>query len=97
MPKRNERPNRERESLVGERTRIVNRIKATLARLEPGGFVPRLVRKRSSGAVAARCIARPTIAASSADSHPHLEEPPAARRAVQSDVVQLAPVGGREG
>ena len=40
-------------------------------RLPPGGFVPRLVRKRSSGAVAARCIARPTIAASSADSHPH--------------------------
>jgi hypothetical protein len=27
------RPNRERECLVGERTRIVNRIKATLARL----------------------------------------------------------------
>jgi transposase len=27
------RPNRERESLVGERTRIVNRIKATLARM----------------------------------------------------------------
>src|SRR3954454_20980571 len=27
------RPNRERESLVGERTRVVNRIKANLARL----------------------------------------------------------------
>jgi transposase len=27
------RPNRERECLVGERTRIVNRIKSTLARL----------------------------------------------------------------
>jgi transposase len=27
------RPNRERDGLVGERTRIVNRIKSTLARL----------------------------------------------------------------
>src|SRR3954470_3325993 len=34
------RPNRERESLVGERTRIVNRIKATLARLGIRGFKP---------------------------------------------------------
>ena len=36
------RPNRERESLVGERTRIVNRIKATLARLGIRGFKPTL-------------------------------------------------------
>jgi len=34
------RPNRERESLVGERTRIVNRIKANLARLGIRGFKP---------------------------------------------------------
>ena len=34
------RPNRERESLVGERTRIVNRMKATLARLGIRGFTP---------------------------------------------------------
>jgi transposase len=34
------RPNRERESLVGERTRIVNRIKAALARLGIRGFKP---------------------------------------------------------
>src|SRR3954462_2888018 len=34
------RPNRERESLVGERTRVVNRIKATLARLGIRGFKP---------------------------------------------------------
>jgi transposase len=34
------RPNRERESLVGERTRIVNRIKGTLARLGIRGFRP---------------------------------------------------------
>ena len=34
------RPNRERESLVGERTRIVNRIKANLARLGIRGFRP---------------------------------------------------------
>src|SRR6187455_375225 len=36
------RPNRERESLVGERTRIVNRIKAALARLGVRGFKPTL-------------------------------------------------------
>ena len=34
------RPNRERESLVGERTRIVNRMKGTLARLGIRGFKP---------------------------------------------------------
>ena len=34
------RPNRKRESLVGERTRIVNRIKANLARLGIRGFKP---------------------------------------------------------
>jgi transposase len=34
------RPNRERESLVGERIRIVNRMKATLARLGIRGFKP---------------------------------------------------------
>jgi transposase len=36
------RPNREREGLVGERTRIVNRIKAGLARLGIRGFKPNL-------------------------------------------------------
>ena len=36
------RPNRERENLVGERTRIVNRMKATLARLGIRGFNPAL-------------------------------------------------------
>ena len=36
------RPNRERECLVGERTRIVNRIKATLARLGIRNFKPTL-------------------------------------------------------
>ena len=36
------RPSRERESLVGERTRISNRIKATLARLGIRGFKPTL-------------------------------------------------------
>jgi transposase len=38
------RPNRERESLVGERTRIVNRIKGALARLGIRGFKPALRR-----------------------------------------------------
>jgi len=36
------RPNRERECLVGERTRVVNRIKATLARLGIRNFKPTL-------------------------------------------------------
>ena len=36
------RPNRERESLVAERTRLVNRMKATLARLGIRGFNPKL-------------------------------------------------------
>ena len=36
------RPNREHESLVGERTRIVNRMKSALARLGVRGFKPTL-------------------------------------------------------
>jgi transposase len=36
------RPSRERESLVGERTRIINRLKAALARLGIRGFKPAL-------------------------------------------------------
>ena len=36
------RPNRERESLVGEQTRIINRLKATLSRLGIRGFNPKL-------------------------------------------------------
>jgi len=42
------RPSRERESLVGERTRIVNRMKAALARLGIRGFKPEL-RKAPQG------------------------------------------------
>jgi transposase len=38
------RPSRERESLVGERTRIVNRVKGALARLGIRGFKPELRR-----------------------------------------------------
>ncbi len=38
------RPNREREGLVGERTRMVNRIKSALARLGIRGFKPTLRR-----------------------------------------------------
>lgn len=38
------RPSRERESLVGERTRVVNRMKSTLARLGIRGFKPELRR-----------------------------------------------------
>ncbi len=36
------RPSRERESLVGERTRIINRMKSALARLGIRGFKPQL-------------------------------------------------------
>ena len=36
------RPSRERESLAGERTRIVNRMKGALARLGVRGFKPTL-------------------------------------------------------
>src|SRR6266404_4855015 len=36
------RPSRERETLVGERTRIINRIKSALARLGVRGFKPQL-------------------------------------------------------
>ncbi len=38
------RPHRERENLVGERTRIINRMKATLIRLGIRGFKPELRR-----------------------------------------------------
>jgi transposase len=38
------RPNREREGLIGERTRVVNRMKSTLARLGIRGFKPTLRR-----------------------------------------------------
>jgi len=36
------RPGRERESVVGERTRIINRMKAALARFGVRGFMPEL-------------------------------------------------------
>jgi transposase len=36
------RPNREHDSLIGERSRIVNRMKAALARLSIRGFKPTL-------------------------------------------------------
>lgn len=40
------RPHRERENLVGERTRIINRMKAALIRLGIRGFKPELRRAR---------------------------------------------------
>jgi transposase len=36
------RPNREHESLVGERTRVINRMKACMVRLGIRGFNPKL-------------------------------------------------------
>jgi transposase len=41
------RPGRERQTLVGERTRILNRLKANLARLGIRGFRPNLARAQS--------------------------------------------------
>jgi transposase len=41
------RPSRERESLVGERTRIINRLKANLARLGIRGFRPGIAQASS--------------------------------------------------
>src|ERR1700687_830644 len=41
------RPNRERESLIGEQTRIVTQMKATLTRLGSRGFNPKL--KKAAG------------------------------------------------
>jgi transposase len=49
------RPNREREKLVGDRTRIVNRMKATLARLGIRGFNPTL--RKAEQKLAALCTA----------------------------------------
>src|SRR5690348_14474276 len=49
------RPNRERDCLVGERTRIVNRIKSTLARLGIRNFKPTL---RKAAERLAACIPR---------------------------------------
>jgi transposase len=40
------RPNREHQSLVGEQTRIVNRMKASLIRLGIRGFNPKLKNAR---------------------------------------------------
>ena len=42
------RPSRERQTLVGERTRILNRLKANLARLGIRGFRPNLARSPRS-------------------------------------------------
>jgi transposase len=49
------RPNREREKLVGDRTRIVNRMKSTLARLGIRGFKPTL--RKAEEKLAELCIA----------------------------------------
>src|SRR6266481_5180469 len=63
------RPNRERECLVGERTRIMNRIRASFARLGIRYFKPTLRKAQGGGAschgthpggcvAAAKCISR---------------------------------------
>jgi hypothetical protein len=46
------RPSRERESLVGERMRLGNRVKSTLARLGIRGFKPNAVAFQLAGVVA---------------------------------------------
>ena len=45
------RPTRERENLVGERTRIINRMKGALARLGIRGFKPELRRAPEKAAL----------------------------------------------
>lgn len=47
------RPSRERENLVGEKTRIINRMKGALARLGIRGFKPEL--RRAPGKLATLC------------------------------------------
>ena len=49
------RPNREREKLVGDRTRIVNRMRAVLARLGIRGFNPTL--RKAEDKLVALCTA----------------------------------------
>ena len=48
------RPHRERETLVGEQTTIINRIKATLARLGIRNFNPKLKKASSAWMTCAR-------------------------------------------
>ena len=52
------RPNRERESLVGEQTRIVNRMKAALIRLGIRGFNPKLKKRSEERRVGKECRSR---------------------------------------
>jgi len=51
------RPNREHDSLIGERSRIVNRMKAALVRLGIRGFNPNFRQRR--GVIALRQFVRP--------------------------------------
>jgi len=51
------RPNREHDSLIGERSRIVNRMKAALVRLGIRGFNPNFRQRR--GVIALRLFVRP--------------------------------------
>src|SRR5580704_10944155 len=62
------RPNRERQSLVGEQTRIVNRMKAALIRLGIRGFNPKLIPLPDQNDFEAEIPAPQT----SPDSHPVL-------------------------
>jgi len=73
------RPNRERENLVGERTRIVNRMKSTLARLGLQGFKPTLRKaaERLDRLRTRRCVLLPpnTLAERPHGSSPWAEGP----------------------
>ena len=62
------RPHRERESLIGEQSRIVNRMKATLIRLGIRGFNPKLIPLPDQNDFEAEIPAPQT----SPDSHPVL-------------------------
>lgn len=53
------RPNREREKMVGDRTRIINRMNAALARLGISGFNPTLRKAEESSLQASQEPAMP--------------------------------------
>jgi hypothetical protein len=77
------RPNRRRQCLIGEHTRIANRMKATLARLGVRNFKPRLrkaaerlatVRTPEGVAAAAKCIGRGTARYGAAERRPQSDQ-----------------------
>jgi transposase len=82
------RPNRERERLVGERTRLINRMKSTLARLGIAGFKPAL-RKAAERLTALRT---PEGEAMPANTLAELRREMARLRLVREQIAELETV-----